>query len=269
MQREQRACPPPQRDRTLQQRCASLVVQREQQAGPRFPPNAGASSAARCVSIPPCFLPSSPQTWADIADPVADEHLCQAFGLRNTLHALVTFCGVNIEYARHATLYSIIHQDVILLRAHRREKRDAAVAAAGPPTAATTRASAYVFPRHVHMLMLTYTASITVRRARTITMRTAATTRSCRSMISVISWWTGSRGSLNSSSSRRTVSCVLPCLVAAVSADGEVADVLYFLGEYGQSTEAKGCVHRWETFVGVSVRDMGDCHYHTQREWLW
>lgn len=48
-----------------------------------------------------------------------------------------------------------------------------------------------------------------------------------------------------------------------------VADVLYFLKEYGQSTEIKGCVQRWELFVGMEVVNDGDCRYHTQREWFW
>lgn len=48
-----------------------------------------------------------------------------------------------------------------------------------------------------------------------------------------------------------------------------VADVLYLLGEHNQSTEVKGCVYRWETFLGLDVKDLWEYHYHTQREWFW
>lgn len=48
-----------------------------------------------------------------------------------------------------------------------------------------------------------------------------------------------------------------------------VADVLYLLGEHNQSTDVQGCVYRWEKFLGLDVEDMGDCYYHSQREWLW
>lgn len=60
------------------------------------------------------------------------------------MHALKMFCGVNLENASHAAMYAILHEDVALMRAYLREKRDAEIEAAGPPTGATRRAAAYV-----------------------------------------------------------------------------------------------------------------------------
>lgn len=47
-----------------------------------------------------------------------------------------------------------------------------------------------------------------------------------------------------------------------------MADVLYFLAEYGLSVAEKGCVFRWYQFVGVDAPEKDDCHYHSKREWL-
>lgn len=49
---------------------------------------------------------------------------------------------------------------------------------------------------------------------------------------------------------------------------GIVADVLYFLEQYGQSVKEKGCVFRWQGFIGIPAREEDDCYYHTEREWL-
>ncbi|KAL0632884.1 hypothetical protein Q9L58_008226 [Maublancomyces gigas] len=198
-----------------------------------FPPTLGHLAH---LGIYPSFS-ASPRLSSDMADFAVNGHLRKAFNLSGDVHALAAFCGVNIHRVSHVAMDRHLREDVILLRTDRRLARDAAIAAAGPATPATKRAAA------IHNL------------------DARARNRDVYYCIDKLVPIHDDRNLVVEGAFLAQDKTIINPLY--------LADVLYFLREYGQSTHDDGCVVRWLKFVGLDEDVVAIWDGEQTLEWFW